>query len=228
VKQLFFKLLSHNKNIFFWLLSFDLLVLCLHLLLGNQNHFFHLDFEQNLPTMYQSLKLILFGSTFFILGFTKSIKLDIKSFIFPLALFMTFLGLDELLQIHENIYRIFELFDLFHPSKIVEVSMKMGYRSSLWILYYLPFIFIFVFWSGYWLRYFQSKMKNNAWILIFSSLCLLAVLLTEIFSSTGSFSETTYFWLVTLEETAEMLLASTLVLVGSKMLNKHSLFCTQF
>src|SRR5690606_41754919 len=104
-----------------------------------------------------------------------------------LSLVLTFLGLDELLQIHENIYRIFELFDLFHPSKIVEASMKIGYRSSLWILYYLPLIFIFVFWSGYWLHYFQSKMRNNAWILILSSLCLFSVLLTEVLSSTGSF-----------------------------------------
>src|SRR5690606_13150427 len=122
----------------------------------------------------------------------------------------------------ENIYRIFELFDLFHPSKIVEASMKMGYRSSLWILYYLPFIVIFVFWSGYWLRYFQSKMRNNALILVMSSLCLFCVLLAEILSSSGSFAESTYFWLVTIEETAEMLLASTLVLVGTKMLSTHS------
>lgn len=214
-------MLNQNKRLLLLLVCFDLSILLLHLLLGKYNHFFHLDFERNLPTYYQSFKLIGFGSMFFLLGLTKSIKWSIKSFILPLALFMTFLGLDELLQIHENIYRIFELFDTFHPSKIVEASMKMGYRSSLWILYYLPLIFIFVFWSGYWLRYFQSKMKNNVWILILSSLSLFAVLLAEVLSSTGSFSENTYYWLVTLEETAEMLLASTLILVGSKMLSKY-------
>lgn len=215
-------LLESNKTVFYWLVGVDVVVLVLHLLFGTQNHFFHLDFEQNLPTMYQSFKLIIFGVVFFTLGLKKSVNWDIKGFILPLSLVLVFLGLDELLQIHENIYRIFELFDLFHPSKIVEASMRMGYRSSLWILYYLPFIFIFVFWSGYWLRYFQAKMKSNAWILILSSLCLFGVLLTEIFSSTGSFAEPTYFWLVTIEETAEMFLASTLVLVGSKMLNKQS------
>lgn len=221
MKTFFTKIFRNNKTLFYWLIGFDALVLVFHLLLGSHNHFFHLDSEQNLPTIYQSFKLIIFGVIFFALGLKKSIKWDIKGFILPLSLVLFFLGFDELLQIHENIYRIFEFFDLFHPSRIVEASMKMGYRSSLWILYYLPFIFIFVFWSGYWLRYFQSNMRNNAWILILSSMCLFSVLLTEILSSTGSFAEITYFWLITVEETAEMLLASTLILVGTKMLNKH-------
>lgn len=194
------------------------MVLFLHLTLGKNHSFFHLDFEQNLPTFYQSSKLIVFGLIFFSLGLNRKIKREVKSFVLPLSLFLTFLGLDELFQIHENIYRIFELFDWLHPSKIVDLSMKMGYRSSLWILYYLPMIVIFVFWSGYWLRYFQSKMKNNASILILSSSCLFIVLLTEILSSTGTYSENAYFWLVTLEEIAEMLLATALVLVGSKMI----------
>lgn len=214
-------ILKKNKTIFYYLISLDLFLLVLHLFFGSYNYFFHLDFEQNLPTVYQSFKLIVFGIIFFVLGLKKSIKWDIKNFILPLSLVLIFLGCDELLQIHENIYRIFELFDLFHPSKIVEASIKMGYRSSLWILYYLPFIFIFVFWSGYWLQYFQSKMRSNAWLLIISSLSLFCVLLAEVLSSTGSFTENTYFWLITLEETAEMLLASTLVLAGSKILNNN-------
>lgn len=222
MKSFFIKIFNQTKYFFLWLICLDLLVLILHLLFGNFNHFFHLDFEQNLPTYYQSFKLIGFGIIFFILGLSKSITLNIKSFVIPLSLALAFLGFDELLQIHENIYRIFEFFDLFHPSKIVEASMKMGYRSSLWILYYLPLIFIFVFWSGYWLRYFQAKMKNNAWILVISSLSLFTVILAEIFSSTGSYNENVYFWLITIEETAEMLLSSALILVGSKIISKHS------
>ena len=221
MKLFFTDLIKKNKNLFLYLLSFDLLVLILHLLFGNSNHFFHLDFEQNLPTYYQSFKLILFGSAFFIISFSKTIKWSVKGFILPLSIAIIFLGLDELLQIHENIYQIFETFDLFHPSKIVEASMKMGYRSSLWILYYLPLILIFVFWSGYWLHYFQSKMQNNVWILVLSSLSLFTVILAEILSSTGSYSESAYFWLITIEETAEMLLASTLIFVEYKILNRH-------
>lgn len=221
MKSLLVKLLSQNKRVFLYVVILDLLVLILHLSLGRQNSLFHLDFEQNLPTYYQSLKLISFGLFFFILAFSKSIQLSIKSFLLPVSLFLFFLGIDELFQIHENIYKIFEFIDVFHPSKIVELSMKMGYRSSLWILYYLPFIFIFIFWSGYWLHHFQSKMKSNAKILLLSTLSLFTILMTEILSSTGSFSESNYFWLVTIEETAEMLLASTLIFIGMKVLHRH-------
>lgn len=221
MKFVFAKILRKNTDIFLSLVALDVLVVALHLTLGRYNQFFHLDFEQNLPTVYQSTKLLLFGSGFFLLGFSKRIPWEAKSFIWPLSAFLIFLGLDELLQMHENIYRIFEFFPWLHPSKIVDASMKLGYRSSLWILYYLPFIFIFVFWRGYWLRYFQSHMRKNAWILVLSSLCLFLVLAAEILSSTGTYSETGYYWLVTLEETSEMLLASTLVLVGGKMLGKQ-------
>lgn len=212
--------LTQRNRLFFVLLSIDFLILLLHVLFGREQQIFHLDFEQNLPTFYQSLKLLSFGCIFFLLGWSKHVVPNLRAFIIPLSLFMVVLGFDELLQIHENIYRVFEFFDVLHPSKVVEASMRVGYQSSLWILYYIPFIAIFVFWSGYWLKYFQSKSKNIAWIMSVSSLSLFTVLMTEILSSTGSYSQETYFWLITLEETAEMLLASTLVHIGSRVLSK--------
>jgi hypothetical protein len=221
VKPSAIKLPTYITRFVYLFFFIDVIILVLHLLFGIQQHFFHIDFEQNLPTVYQSLKLIGFGIGFLIVSVRKSIAFDIKSFIIPLALFLLFLGLDELLQIHENIYRIFELFDAFHPSKIVEASMKMGYRSSLWILYYFPLIVIFVFWCGYWLRFFQSNMRESLWILFASVICLFTILLAEIVSSTGTYSENTYFWFVTIEESAEMLLASLLGLVGMTMLTKR-------
>lgn len=221
MKSLISTLLRHSKSIFLGLVILDASIVLLHLILGRSHPTFNLDLEQNLPTFYQSAKLLLFGVFFLVLGLHKNVQLGIKSFILPLGLFLTFLGLDELLQIHENIYRIFELFDGLHPQRVVETSMKLGYRSSLWLLYYLPFIVIFVFWSGYWLRYFQSRMKSNMGIIALSSLCLFAVLLAEILSSTGVYSDSGYFLLVTIEETAEMLLASALVFVGLKMLNTY-------
>lgn len=217
---LFSVLQKHSKRFFYLLVAFDLIVLLMHLSFGAENHFFHVDFEQNLPTVYQSLKLIFSGVLFFIVAWHKKIPWNMKSFLLPLATFLLFLGLDELFQIHENMYRVFEYIDIFHPSKLVEVSTKLGYRSSLWILYYLPIIFIFVFWSGYWLRYLQSHMKGMAPILLFSCTCLFVLLLAEVLSSTGTFTESTYFWLVSLEESAEMLLATSLFLLGSTMLKQ--------
>lgn len=201
------------------LLCLDLGIVLLHVFVGQRYHFFHLDFEQNLPTFYQSAKLLIAGSIFLVASLALKMKKEFKVFLVPLSVFFIGLGVDELFQLHENMYRIFEVFDWLHPSRIVEASMRMGYRSSLWILYYLPFIVVFVFWSGYWLRYFQSKIKSNFALVAFSSLCFFTVLLAEVLSSTGTYSEAAYYWLITLEETAEMLLASSLVIVGYKTLH---------
>lgn len=221
MKSLVRQLSQKKISLFIVLIVFDILIVCLHLLFGNKNTFFHLDFENNLPTYYQAGKLIVFGSFLLILGFTRFVKRNVKSFILPLSFFLVVVGFDELLQIHENIYRIFEFFEWLHPSKIVDASMKLGYKSSLWILYYLPFIVLFVFWSGYWLRYFQTLMKKNAVLLLSSSACISVVLLCEILSSTGTYTETTYFGLVTFEEMAELLFASTLVFLGATVSSQN-------
>lgn len=212
------KLLDDPKKIFLLLLTVDIILLIVHIFLGRQINYFHLDFENNLPTIYQSSKLAIFGIVFFGVSLGGKIKKELKSFMFPLSIFIIFLGLDEYFQIHENIYRIFEFFPFLHPSKIVDASMRLGYRSSLWILYYLPGIILFFFWSGYWLRYFQSKMKNNFYPIMISSICLFTVLLSEVLSSTGTYSEIVYFALVTLEEFAEMIFATTLIFIGARII----------
>lgn len=215
------KLLPHHRRIFLTLLILDGIILGLHLICSPYNTIFHLDHEFNVPTIYQSLKLILFGIFFFCLSFSQKLSREIKGFMLPLALSITILGFDEMFQIHENIYRIFEFFDLFHPSKIVDASMKLGYRSSLWMLYYLPLFFLFIFWIGYWVRFFQSKLVSNFGVIIISCVSLFSVLLMEILSSTGTFSDHTYFWMITLEEVGEMLFASTIILVGLKVLHGY-------
>lgn len=220
MKKLFLNILQEHKRVFVGLLIIDVVIVTLHIFFGQEYSFFHLDIEKNLPTTYQSCKLILFGLLFLTMTVRLKVSTEMRSFIQPLTVVFLFLGLDELFQIHENIYRIFEFLPWLHPSKIVTVSMQLGYRSSLWILYYLPLIFIFVLWSGYWLRAFQTMLKSNFWIIGLSILSLFVVLLAEIVSSTGVYSEGSYFWLVTFEEMAEMLFVSTLVMVGLKSINK--------
>lgn len=216
-----YKFLQNYRSVFVSLIFFDVLILLLHVFLSAYHPLFHLDHERNLPTLYQSLKLILFGFFFFAVSFSHKLSKEFKGFMFPLAVSITLLGFDEMLQIHENIYRIFEFFDLFHPSKIVDASMKLGYRSSLWMLYYLPIFFIFIFWIGYWVRFFQSKLVSNFWVIIVSCVSLFSVLCMEILSSAGTFSDHTYFWMITLEEVGEMLFASTIILVGLKVLHRY-------
>jgi hypothetical protein len=207
-------------QVFLLLLALDGLMLLLHLLFARYSGFFHVDHEQNLPTMYQSLKLIFFGGYFLWLNAKRNIVPVMRNFTIPLSLALIGLGLDELFQIHENIYRVYELVDWLHPSRVVEVSWHMGYRSSLWILYYLPFMFLFVMWCGYWLRYFQTSMKSNYWVIVISVISLFGVILAEIVSSAGRYTEEIYYWLVTVEEVLEMLFASTMILIGLKAINR--------
>lgn len=210
--------LSNPKLTLKLLLTLDVVLVIIHLLYGREFQFFHLDYENNLPTTYQSSKLVIFGIIFFLSSLSGIIKKELQSFMIPLSVFIIFLGMDEYFQIHENIYRIFEFFPWLHPSKIVDASMKLGYRSSLWLLYYLPGIILFFFWSGYWLRYFQAKMRNNFYTILISSLCLFTVLLAEVLSSTGTYSDSTYFILVTFEEFAEMIFATTLIYIGNRVI----------
>lgn len=206
------------KQIFFSLITLDALIVITHLIWGHQNQLFHLDYENNLPTYYQSLKLIIFGVYFTFIGVTSRIKREVISFVVPLGAILCFIGIDELFQIHENVYKIFEIIPWLSPSVIVDGSLRAGYRSSLWILYYLPLIVGFVLWCGYWLRYFQSKLRSNISIVILSMLCLTTVLVAELIGTTGKLDNESYFFFITLEELSEMLLATTLILVGNKTL----------
>lgn len=215
------KLLENYKLIFIGLLLADLLILFLHLLLSGTSTSFHLDFEGNVPTLYQSAKLIIFGSIFLLVSFLKKLPRQIKFFILPLAAVMLFIGLDELLEVHENSYRLFEGIAWLNPSELVETSAQLGYHSSLWLLYYLPIILLFVIWCSYWLKYFHTKHQNNFWIVLSSAVLLGVILVAEVISSTGDYTQHIYFWLVTIEETAEMFLATVLILGGLKVLNRY-------
>ncbi len=214
-------MLRNSKKVFVYLIAIDVLVVSLHLLFGRWWSFLHLDVEGNLPTVYQSFKLIGFGLVFLAVSLGRRLNFETKAFTIPLAVFLVALGLDELLQVHENIYRFFELFDWLSPSRVVPITLDLGYRSSLWVVYYLPVILLFVFWCGYFFRHFQSKFKNNLGVVGIIGLSLFVILATEILSSTGTHSERDYFWLITTEETAEMIFGSALVLIGSKMVERN-------
>jgi hypothetical protein len=206
----------------FWVLLFlDLLIITLHLLFGRDNLFFSLDRERNLPATYQSLKLIVFGLFFLLNTNKKKVSQKAKSFLLPISLFFIALGFDELLEIHENIYQIFEFISWLRPEVIVDISLEVGYRSSLWIIYYLPIIFLYFFWSGYWFHYFQTKLQNVAWTIPVTSVLLVIVIITELLGSSGIYSEDIYFQLITIEEIAEMLFAT--ILVGASL----QLFCSK-
>ncbi len=194
------------------LLLADALIVLLHLSFGPNNIWFHLDFERNLPTYYQSLKLILAGSAAIYFLLIKPLKnKTMRYFLLPLSLALTALGFDELLEIHENIYLIFEKTTLLHPSNVVSSSAAMGYQSSLWIIYYLPILFFGVLWLGYWLGYFHIKYRANFYRTLVVLPLVMTVIGMELISSTGLHTDSVYFWMVTIEEGAELLVGTSII-----------------
>jgi hypothetical protein len=216
------KLALHRPlHLFYGLLALDGLIVLLHLMFGPSSNFFHLDMERNLPTYYQSFKLFAIGLLLFWGNLKLKLSTEMKVFTLTLALALTALGLDEMLEIHENIYRVYQYIPGLSPEQVVTASLDMGYRSSLWLIYYIPVFFIFTLWCGYWLRYFQTSFKSNFWLIIISATSLFGVLVAEIIGSSGLLSPGAYFWIVTFEEAAELTFATSFALVGIKALRKH-------
>jgi hypothetical protein len=215
-------LIKNHKKVILSLLIIDFFLLALHLLLGQQMEFFHLDFERNLPTAYQSLKLISFGGIFVYLGLKTKLVKEAKVFATLLGLAIVGLGLDEGLEIHENIWRVFEYIPFLRPDVVVPATLDAGFRSSIWLVYYTPIIGAFLIWCGYWLRYFHKEIKSNVGWLLASVACMIIVIAMELLSSTGMYPDQTYLVMVTIEEVAEMLFATTIIMVGLKTI-KHGM-----
>jgi hypothetical protein len=202
-----------------WILLYlDVVIIALHLIFSPYTDVFHLDVEANVPTVYQSLKLLILGG----IGLwwlrharhqTKRVmpshtKKMLWGFVLPLSLGLFMIGIDELFQVHEHSYRFFENTSLLHPEQVVAKSLEIGYRSSLWILYYSPLIIAGFAWTAYWLHHFFKQNTKTAKQLGLVLVLVAVVLLAEILSSTGDHSHHLYFYLVTLEEGAEILLAT--------------------
>lgn len=134
---------------------------------------------------------------------------------------MIALGFDELFEIHENIYRIFDKIKWLQPSKIVDTSLKVGYRSSLWVLYYLPIIILVMLWGAYWFKRFKTTMKKNAKLIGASIVLLIGIIGAEVLGSSGLYSDQAYFWFASIEETSEMLFATVLILIGCRVVEKQ-------
>ena len=190
------------------LLFLDIVLILLHLLTGQSNWWFHLDYEWNLPTYYQSLKLFLVGGVAIFVLLTK-ITAESKSeapalIFFPLALALIFLGIDEFLQFHEYIESHSWAIAPDLTQQLLSIMSAFGYRSSTWLIYYLPLLLAGFFYGWYLVRYFSHHLDLMKLLLV-GGLCFGLVLMCEYLSSRGLDSHTEYFVLVTIEEAAEMI-----------------------
>ena len=175
--------INNYSFLLYWLLL-DTAFVLLHLMTSHRTGLFHLDYEQNIPTIYQSAKLLAAGSLAILYIWLKKkmvgkIRRAELWFFAPLGAILIFIGLDELGQLHENIYTyVLEIAPRFaiHSNEAVR---HLGYSSTDWIIYYLPLIILSVFYFIYAISYTAKNYKDRVWLIIFMVISFLMVLLLE-------------------------------------------------
>lgn len=125
-----------SNFIFFLFLVFDLLVVLAHFLLKSKYGFFDLDGEQNLNSTYSGLKLMVIAALVavqFLIAWRIKEKMS-KIIIWGLvALSFIYLGLDEMVALHERAG--------FVMNNLTGLTGFKG-ASFNWIIYYSPLIIL--------------------------------------------------------------------------------------
>jgi hypothetical protein len=209
--------------IFFIILDF--IFLGLHIGYGEQNTYFNVDFENNAPTYYQGVKLIIIACIFFATSVLMYI-IDSRSLkylvIMPLWIGFAFLAVDEVGMFHESIaYELSKIFPTFTQNYIT-FFRSMGYNSTEWLLFYLPVIFGAIIYYFFFTFYFLRKENYSSryiYLFLIASACFGAVPFIEFINTSVEimFSEK-YDTMVSIEEFVEMLGASLFLLFGLMIL----------
>ncbi len=215
--------INKKELILFSLFLFDLLVLILSWYFF-EYRLFNIDTESNLPTIYQSLKLLFLIQIcliYFILeqkinGVKKALN------IFPFYLFTLYLSLDELGQIHENLpTMVLEIFGV-EGSDVKDFFVNNGFNSwAYWMIFYAPFgllffIYLFILIKNYW-----HEWKTFILYPILSCVAFVFIFILE-YIGTNELDQVTGFTLKTiihLEEGLEMFSISMLVIFFVNLVN---------
>jgi hypothetical protein len=203
-----FNYIRKNKIVLILLISIILLDIVLLSLSWNNYEYrlFNIDTESNLPTLYQGFKIIsvallLFG--YFSFESQKDFKKSL--FLIPLIFSFTFLAVDEIGQIHEQLpYMFLE----FLGKNVDEVNMSIlenGFQSwATWLIFYIPIFFMFYGYLFFLIKKFFNDWKSIIWLPVLGSLFFLVVLYIEyIGTNIEIFSDEKYKYFTHLEEGAE-------------------------
>jgi hypothetical protein len=201
---------------YLWGLIFlDLVIVLLHMLFGQYSSYFNLDHEYNLPTVYQSLKLLTAGHLALgLLWLRRTFGVMSRSelwFYAPLGAMLIFIGLDELGQLHENVdYFVREVSPGFADSLLMRLE-SVGYYSSTWIAYYSPLIIPAIPYFGFALSYTYRNLRKYTGLFAAIVVCFAGVIFFEFISNQGSIPDHEYQNYIVIEELLEMIGASLAV-----------------
>jgi len=173
----------------------DLTLIALHFIYGKSADFFNLACENNLPTLYQSIKTLITGSLLIVIAR----KYKLNTWILVAGIIVVYFAFDDWFQIHEKISNYIYLNTFF----------EMRYR---WIIVYLPILTLAVIAF----RKIYYKIKMNRLIILGLALLILAFCLEIVEALT--YSSQYIFYQVTAEESLEMLgMTAILVAVWGKL-----------
>lgn len=132
-----------NNKLVISILFLDILFVAFHYI-SNGHEFFNLDYEYNLPTLYQAFKLYtIFLMSVSVIYFSKVFKKSkdyiIKLFWLGMSTFFLYLSIDEVIQIHERI-TIFanKLLGSNYVESYESAYHTVGYDSANWLPFYIP------------------------------------------------------------------------------------------
>lgn len=201
-------------NLRYFILSFfvfDIVIVLIHITFG-QFSMFNLDYEQNLPTIYQSIKLIIIGFILFLIAIVfKTLKSKVQYLWGSLATLFVFLGLDEVGQLHENLPAKLQELNPSSSVSYMEAFKSNGFDSSDWLLFYIPVFILAGIIMVQFLKSLYSENRRLFIVFMIGTLLFFMVPLVELVntSPTNELNQQRHWDLIILEESLEMLGAST-------------------
>ena len=201
---------TYNLYVLFavaFLVCLDIIFVALHVYFDWQYDFFNLDREHNLPTSYQGLKYIALATGSFVVAYTGWLKPTVHNFYTKFWVLLwglfSFLCLDEMGLLHENIER--HATDLFPGLKdfLQTQAFDAGWDAASWILFYALAGFLLLPLAGY-MGYFAIRYLRPHWVyLVFGlGLVVFGAAGLEFFSTSGA---SDYNTSIVFEEGLEML-----------------------
>lgn len=226
---MFVEKIKNNKFLFFLLFA-DVLLIVIHIIWGNAYRSFNLDVEQNIPTLYQGLKLLFAGHvsllvTYLLVRMKSENRSSLVYFIYA-TLGLIYLGIDEIGQIHETIGdRIAEFF----PELVINVRQMVydaGYLSSDWLIFMVPIALVASVFVPYTFKYIVSFSLKEKLLLALGALCIVLVIPVEFIGSYNyyeySTGELSYNISIIIEESLELIGISILSYLQLSLLKQHA------
>lgn len=194
------------------LILLDLILVWLHIKTTQSSSIlFNLDYEQNVPTIYQATKLILIGFLFF-LHYLAIILINPNGnklkpiFIIIAGIMFFWLGIDEVGQIHESFSMHFSALFPEENEALTTYMQEAEFESSNWLVYYSPMMAIGILaFLATFIYFFKTFPKISILLYTLGFFCFLIVPMLEFISTTPETYKTEHYELyIIIEEYLEM------------------------